>query len=85
MFYSAFAPLLVTAADTDADDSSFETTCRLTIGTFKYDLTKLAGEKNVSRTRETPPTSMVDTLRFDLCGELTTLEGVAERDQVTCS
>ena len=38
--------------------------CAFSIGADKYDLKTLEGDKVVSRTRETPPTSWVDELRF---------------------
>jgi len=55
--------------------------CRVEVDGMKYDLTALAGEHSVSRTRDTPPTSMEDTVRFNLCGELNALDGVDEADQ----
>jgi hypothetical protein len=65
-----------------AQDDSSNFDCHLTVGSLKYDLTALAGEHTISRTRETPPSTMVDSLRFDLCGDLKPLEGVKEGDQV---
>lgn len=47
-----------------------------------YDLTTLAGERSISRTRVTPPTNMYEEMRFDLCADLSRKEGVAEGDQV---
>jgi hypothetical protein len=63
-----------------ADDTPFD--CRFTIDSLKYDLTTVAGEHVISRTRQTPPTSMVDSVRFDLCADLKAQDGVAEQDQV---
>ncbi|KII92470.1 hypothetical protein PLICRDRAFT_103090 [Plicaturopsis crispa FD-325 SS-3] len=71
--------VLHTALVSAQDDASFD--CHLTIDSYKYDLTQLAGEHTVSRTRDTPPSSMVDTLRFDLCAELKPQDGIAESDQ----
>ncbi|KAF8805838.1 hypothetical protein BYT27DRAFT_7191971 [Phlegmacium glaucopus] len=49
--------------------------------TGTFDLTALAGEHVVNRTRETPPTTMVDSLRFNLCADLEPQSGLSERDQ----
>ena len=56
--------------------------CHFTTNGQSYDLTKLAGEHVATRTRDTPPSIMVDSLRFDLCADLKKVEGVAEADQV---
>lgn len=69
---------LVSAQENTA--SSFD--CHVKVNSLNFNLTKLAGEQTVSRTRETPPSTMVDTLRFDLCADLKPLDGVAEGDQV---
>ncbi|KAG7449502.1 uncharacterized protein BT62DRAFT_587764 [Guyanagaster necrorhizus] len=62
-----------------ADD---EFDCHVTVSsTVKFDLTSIGGERTVSRKRDTPPTSMVDTVRLDLCSELPSQDGVNERDQ----
>jgi hypothetical protein len=71
---------VVTAAAQDTSDSPFD--CHVSVGSLKYDLTGYGGEHTVSRSRETPPSTMEDGLRFNLCGELGTLDGVAEGDQV---
>ena len=70
----------LTAVVRDGSDSPSD--CRITAGSFKYDLTGLAGEHTVSRKRDTPPSTMEDSVRFDLCGELVLQDGVAEKDQV---
>ncbi|KAH9485376.1 Autophagy-related protein 27 [Psilocybe cubensis] len=46
-----------------------------------FDLTSLGGVRTVTRTRDTPPTKVVDSLRFDLCEELKLQDGVSEHDQ----
>ena len=57
--------------------------CKPTLEGSHYDLTSLGnGEHVVNRTRETPPTQMVDSLAFDICGDLKTKEGLSEHDQV---
>jgi hypothetical protein len=56
--------------------------CHLSVNDASFDLTSLAGEHVINRTRSTPPTTMIDSLRFDLCAELKTIEGLAEHDQV---
>lgn len=62
------------------DGSPFD--CRVTTNGIKFDLTSLTGEHTARRKRETPPTSTVDLLRFNLCAELERQEDVAESDQV---
>ena len=62
------------------DSSNFD--CHITIDNLKYDLTSLAGEHSVSRERDTPPSTMVDSVRFDMCADLKASDGVPEGDQV---
>ncbi|KAH0589088.1 hypothetical protein H2248_004859 [Termitomyces sp. 'cryptogamus'] len=73
--------LLITSSVYAQDGSTFE--CRVTTDGLKFDLTSLAGEHTARRKRETPPTSTVDLLRFNLCAELERQEDVAESDQCT--
>ena len=61
-------------------DSTFD--CHVHINGSTFDLTSLGGERHINRTRETPPTTRVDSLRFDLCKDLPQLDGIDERDQV---
>ncbi|KAL1677270.1 autophagy-related protein 27 [Schizophyllum commune] len=75
----ALASVLLLAPCVAADDNAFD--CKINIEGTQYDLTPLGGEKSIARTRELPPSTMVDTLRFDICGELPKQEGVDERDQ----
>ncbi|KAL1748859.1 autophagy-related protein 27 [Schizophyllum fasciatum] len=75
----SLATVLLLAPCVAADDSAFD--CHLTIEGTQYDLTPLGGERSIARTRELPPSTMVDTLRFDVCGELPRQEGVDARDQ----
>ena len=56
--------------------------CHITTNGQAYDLTILAGEHVATRTRDTPPSTMVDSLRFNLCADLNKVEGVADADQV---
>ncbi len=58
--------------------------CRISLdgGKRKYDLTSLAGEHTLARTRDTPPSQVVDELRFDLCKDLDMKQGVEDGDQV---
>ena len=56
--------------------------CRMSIGDHMYDFSALSGDHTVSRSRSLPPTNMTDTLRFNVCKELSPLEGVASGDQV---
>jgi len=48
---------------------------------LSWDLSSLGDEHIVHRTRQTPPTTMLDELRFNLCGDLPGLQGVPEGDQ----
>lgn len=64
--------VLVTAEDFD---------CHVSTGGLKWDLTSLKGSHKVSRTRESPPTTMVDELRFNLCKNLKLMHGVPEDEQ----
>ena len=48
-----------------------------------YNLSSIAGVKELSRSRETPPSTFVDELRFDLCANVPKKEGVADGDQVS--
>ncbi|KAF8161113.1 autophagy-related protein 27 [Crassisporium funariophilum] len=76
----AFLCLSYTPAVSAQADTSFD--CHVTVdNTTKFDLTSLAGEHIVNRTRETPPSTMIDSLRFDLCADLKALDGLSEHDQ----
>jgi len=45
--------------------------CKFTVlNVGDYDLSGLAGQHTVERTRSTPPTSMIDKIIFDVCNEL---------------
>jgi len=68
--------LLISAASSQLDAD-----CHLSIGDDKYDFNALNGDHTLSRSRSLPPTNMTDTLRFNICKELTLLEGVASGDQ----
>jgi len=72
--------ILFLLSDVVRTDSTFE--CHVQINGTKFDLTSLGGERQINRTRETPPTIRVESLRFDLCKDLTRLEGIGEHDQV---
>lgn len=66
----------------NAQNNPFD--CHVTTNSLTFDLTNLAGEHKVSRTRSTPPSTMLDELRFDLCEDLKKLDNVADTDQVRC-
>ncbi|PPQ67281.1 hypothetical protein CVT25_005865 [Psilocybe cyanescens] len=76
-----FLYLLLDATSVLAADSETPFDCHLTVDNTKFDLTSLAGVHTVNRTRDTPPTKTVDSLRFDLCAELKPQEGLSEHDQ----
>jgi hypothetical protein len=61
-------------------DSTFD--CNVTIENFMFDLTSLTGERVINRTRETPPTTMVDSLKFNLCEDLKVQDDLPEQEQV---
>jgi len=67
-------------SDVAYTDPTFD--CHVQVNGSSFDLTSVGGEHHVNRTRETPPTIRVDSLRFDLCNDLTQLEGIDENDQV---
>ncbi|KAK2463259.1 hypothetical protein APHAL10511_004914 [Amanita phalloides] len=62
-----------------ADDIPFD--CHVLVDEHKFDLTPLAGQQIINRTRQTPPSEMIDSLRFNLCGDLEALESLPEHDQ----
>jgi len=76
----AFSSLLF-ALGAIAQDEDNPFNCRVRTNDLAYDLTPLQGEHTVSRTRETPPSSWVDSVRFDLCADLKLQDGVAAGDQ----
>ena len=77
----AFANLLFVLGVT-AQDGNNPFTCHVKTNDLTYDLTPLKGEHTVTRTRDTPPSSWVDSVRFDLCADLKPQDGVASGDQV---
>jgi hypothetical protein len=50
---------------------------------LSFDLSSLDAEREVSQTRSTPPSTMVDSLRFNVCGDLKPIDGVKAEDQVS--
>lgn len=74
LLFLLFSTGLVTAEDFD---------CHVTTGGLKWDLTPLKGSHIVTRNRETPPTTMVDELRFNLCKNLKLMKGVPEDEQAS--
>lgn len=62
---------------------SLDFDCHVTVDDQKYDLTSLSGEQILNRTRSTPPSTMVDSLRFDLCAELARIPYLPDDDQVS--
>jgi len=75
-----FANLLF-ALGVTAQDGNDPFNCRVRTNDLTYDLTPLQGEHTVSRTRDTPPSSWIDSVRFDLCADLKPQDGVAAGDQ----
>lgn len=66
-----------------AQDNPFDCKVSLDGGKLQYDLTSLEGVHTLFRTRDIPPTRMVDEVQFNLCNDLQKREGVAEGDQVS--
>lgn len=80
-FLSAIACLLLLPGWTlAADQAPFD--CHVATDDASFDLTRLSGGHTINQTRNTPPTKMVDSLRFNLCSDLDILEGIGENDQV---
>ncbi|KAF8844288.1 mannose 6-phosphate receptor domain-containing protein [Paxillus ammoniavirescens] len=75
-FLLLFSSALHAAAQ---DSGSFD--CHFTVGELKYDLSSLGGTNTASRTRDSPPSTYVDEVTFDLCGELPQVEDRASEDQ----
>jgi hypothetical protein len=57
--------------------------CHVTASGAEFDLTKLGHEYVLNRTRDMPPTRMVESLTFNLCADITLREDTDERDQVS--
>jgi hypothetical protein len=77
----AFSNLLV-ALGVMAQDGDNPFNCRVRTNDLTYDLTHLQGDHTASRTRDTPPSSWVDSIRFDLCADLKLQDDIAAGDQV---
>ncbi|KAF9227342.1 hypothetical protein BS17DRAFT_775333 [Gyrodon lividus] len=78
--FVSFLLLLSSALHATGQDSgSFD--CHFTVGEQKYDLSNLAGMKTVTRTRDSPPSTYVDEVTFDLCGDLPQVEDREPEDQ----
>ena len=65
-----------------AANAQLDSNCNIAIRDKKYDFSALSGDHTVSRSRSSPPTTMVDTLRFNVCKELSPLEDVDASEQV---
>jgi autophagy-related protein 27 len=76
----AIVSISLWASPSLGDDSSFN--CHVTAENHDFDLTPLTGEHTINRTRQTPPSEMIDSLKFNLCGDLEILESMPRMDQV---
>jgi hypothetical protein len=56
---------------------------QVSVSGANFDLSPLAGEHRVSRSRQTPPSNFMDEFTFDLCGEIKHQEDAAGHDQVS--
>ncbi|KAL0575745.1 type II membrane protein [Marasmius crinis-equi] len=70
-------PITSALGQVTIQESSFD--CKFAIENLKFDLTSL-GERSALRTRETPPSKMIDTVFFNLCEDLKEKE-VPKQDQ----
>ena len=68
------------AAAAQDDDKPFD--CHITLDKINYDLTSLAGEHTISRSRSLPPSTIEDKVTFNLCEDLTRKSDVPEDEQV---
>ncbi|CAE6432508.1 unnamed protein product [Rhizoctonia solani] len=55
--------------------------CDFTFGGVQYDMHLMNGEWVVKQDRSTPPTTMHDELRFNICGDLKKVDGIKDSDQ----
>jgi len=63
-------------------DDSAPFDCKVSLAnSVSFDLTSLNHETTVMRTRDTPPTKVLETVRFNLCADLKKLESVPDIDQ----
>jgi hypothetical protein len=74
------ALLALVSAVAGQDDNPFN--CHIKTEVLAFNLTPLAGEHSVSRERPTPPSTMIDIVRFDLCADLKPQSGPTDSDQV---
>lgn len=81
-FHTFAFSLLFLSTFTYAQEDGNPFDCHISYGDQNYDLNSLAGERSVSRARESPPSVMVDTVIFNLCADLQPQERVDEVDQV---
>jgi hypothetical protein len=76
------ALLLLLPSLVSAQGNSDTFNCYVTVDSINFNLTSLAGQHDISRLRQTPPSTMVDSLSFNLCADLKPKDGIAEGDQV---
>lgn len=73
------------AAARDDTNSGKPFDCYISYGDLKFDLTSLKGLHTLKRVRETPPTTTIDTLAFNICEDLQPKDDVDDADQVLVS
>ncbi|KIJ49493.1 hypothetical protein M422DRAFT_27858 [Sphaerobolus stellatus SS14] len=78
LLYIALAAL-ITSTQVLADD--FDCNKPVDVGGAEYDFKSLAKEHTVSRTEESPPTTNIWDLRFNVCQAVSKKEGVSDDDQ----
>lgn len=62
-------------------DSDLDCKTPITVEKLEYDLSSLSGEQTVKNERSTPPSTMIDTVRFNLCGNIGKLDKISQQDQ----
>ncbi|KIK67390.1 hypothetical protein GYMLUDRAFT_156754 [Collybiopsis luxurians FD-317 M1] len=77
--HTAFLLLLLSYCMPLAAADDFK--CQFTLGQQNFDLSSLNTEQKATRTRETPPTTMIDTLHFNICEDLKPQEDFPPTDQ----
>jgi autophagy-related protein 27 len=77
--------LLFLSLSLDVNASVLDCSKAVELSGRSYDLSSLAGEYSETITRSTPPSTVYDVLRFDLCGDLKRDEKAADEDQVRSS
>jgi hypothetical protein len=82
ILYTALLSIAASTSSSAQYSDTLDCSNTVPIDGAAYDLSSLTSEHTVKRTRETPPTTMWDELRFNLCQELVRKDGATDGDQV---